>query len=89
MGTCTIVGVSPETARITLNPNVFTMMEKAAGRVRFTARPGCASTDAAAGIDPYMDKKIKIDELVSRTFPLEGVNEALRSAAKAARPRAA
>ena len=23
-----------------------------------------------------MDKKIKIDELVSRTFPLEGVNEA-------------
>jgi S-(hydroxymethyl)glutathione dehydrogenase / alcohol dehydrogenase len=27
-------------------------------------------------IDLYMDKKIKIDELVSRTFPLEGVNEA-------------
>ncbi len=27
-------------------------------------------------IDPYMDGKIKIDESVSRTFPLEGVNEA-------------
>jgi S-(hydroxymethyl)glutathione dehydrogenase/alcohol dehydrogenase len=27
-------------------------------------------------IDLYMDKKIKIDELVSRTVPLEGVNEA-------------
>ena len=27
-------------------------------------------------IDLYMDKKIKIDELVSRTFPLESVNEA-------------
>jgi S-(hydroxymethyl)glutathione dehydrogenase/alcohol dehydrogenase len=27
-GVCTIVGVSPESARISLNPNVFTLMEK-------------------------------------------------------------
>jgi S-(hydroxymethyl)glutathione dehydrogenase/alcohol dehydrogenase len=73
-GTCTIVGVSPETARITLNPNVFTMMEKRLiGSFYGSTRP---RVDMPLLIDLYMDKKIKIDELVSRTFPLEGVNEA-------------
>jgi S-(hydroxymethyl)glutathione dehydrogenase / alcohol dehydrogenase len=73
-GTCTIVGVSPETARITLNPNVFTMMEKRlVGSFYGSTRP---RVDMPLLIDLYMDKKIKIDELVSRTFPLEGVNEA-------------
>ena len=73
-GTCTIVGVSPESARISLNPNVFTMMEKRLiGSFYGSTRP---RVDMPLLIDLYMDKKIKIDELVSRTFPLEGVNEA-------------
>jgi len=73
-GTCTIVGVSPETARISLNPNVFTMMEKRlVGSFYGSTRP---RVDMPLLIDLYMDKKIKIDELVSRTFPLEGVNQA-------------
>jgi S-(hydroxymethyl)glutathione dehydrogenase/alcohol dehydrogenase len=73
-GTCTIVGVSPEGARISLNPNVFTLMEKRLiGSYYGSTRP---RIDMPLLIDLYMDKKIKIDELVSRTFPLEGVNEA-------------
>ena len=73
-GTCVIVGVSPEGARISLNPNVFTLMEKRLiGSYYGSTRP---RIDMPLLIDLYMDKKIKIDELVSRTFPLEGVNEA-------------
>jgi S-(hydroxymethyl)glutathione dehydrogenase/alcohol dehydrogenase len=73
-GTCTIVGVSPEGARLSLNPNVFTMMEKKLiGSYYGSTRP---RIDMPRLIDLYMEKKIKIDELVSRTFPLAGVNEA-------------
>lgn len=73
-GTCTIVGVAPEAARISLNPNVFTMMEKRLiGSFYGSTRP---AIDMPLLLDLYMEKKIKIDELVSRTFPLEGVNEA-------------
>jgi S-(hydroxymethyl)glutathione dehydrogenase/alcohol dehydrogenase len=73
-GTCVIVGVSPDGARISLNPNVFTLMEKRLiGSYYGSTRP---RIDMPLLIDLYMDKKIKIDELVSRTFPLEGVNEA-------------
>lgn len=73
-GTCTIVGVSPEGARLSLNPNVFTMMEKRLiGSYYGSTRP---RVDMPRFIDMYMDKKIKIDELVSQTFPLEKVNEA-------------
>jgi S-(hydroxymethyl)glutathione dehydrogenase/alcohol dehydrogenase len=73
-GVCTIVGVAPEGARISLNPNVFTMMEKTLkGSYYGSTRP---RIDMPRLLDMYMDGKIKIDELVSRTFPLEGVNEA-------------
>lgn len=73
-GVCTIVGVSPEGTRISLNPNVFTMTEKRLqGSYYGSTRP---RIDMPRLIDLYMDGKIKIDELVSRTFPLEGVNEA-------------
>ncbi len=73
-GTCTIVGVSPESARITLNPNIFTMMEKRLiGSFYGSTRP---RIDMPRLVDLYLEKKIKIDELVSRTFPLEKVNEA-------------
>ncbi len=73
-GTCTIVGLAPESARLTLNPNIFSMMEKRLiGSYYGSARP---RIDMPRLIDLYMDKKIKIDELVSRTFSLDGVNEA-------------
>lgn len=73
-GVCTIVGVSPESARITLNPNIFMMMEKRLqGSFYGSTRP---RIDMPRLVDLYMEKKVKIDELVSRTFPLEGVNEA-------------
>jgi S-(hydroxymethyl)glutathione dehydrogenase/alcohol dehydrogenase len=50
------------------------MMEKRlVGSFYGSTRP---RVDMPLLIDLYMDKKIKIDELVSRTFPLEGVNEA-------------
>jgi Zn-dependent alcohol dehydrogenase len=73
-GVCTIVGVSPESARISLNPNVFTLMEKKLqGSYYGSTRP---RIDMPRLLDMYMDGKVKIDELVSRTFSLEGVNEA-------------
>lgn len=50
------------------------MMEKRlVGSFYGSTRP---RVDMPLLIDLYMDKKIKIDELVSRTFPLEGVNAA-------------
>lgn len=73
-GTCTIVGVSPEGARISLNPNVFTMMEKRLiGSYYGSTRP---RIDMPRLVELYLEKKIKIDELISRTFSLEQVNEA-------------
>ncbi len=73
-GVCTIVGVSPESARISLNPNVFTLMEKTLqGSYYGSTRP---RVDMPRLLDMYMDGKVKIDELVSKTFPLEQVNEA-------------
>lgn len=73
-GVCTIVGVSPEGTRISLNPNIFMMLEKRLiGSFYGSTRP---RIDMPRLVDLYMEKKIKIDELVSRTFPLEGVNEA-------------
>jgi S-(hydroxymethyl)glutathione dehydrogenase/alcohol dehydrogenase len=73
-GVCTIVGVSAEGARISLNPNVFMMMEKKLqGSFYGSTRP---RIDMPRLIDLYMEGKVKIDELVSRTFSLAGVNEA-------------
>jgi S-(hydroxymethyl)glutathione dehydrogenase/alcohol dehydrogenase len=73
-GTCTIVGVSPEGARVSLNPNVFTMMEKRLiGSYYGSTRP---RIDMPRLVELYLEKKIKIDELVSRTFSLDQVNEA-------------
>jgi S-(hydroxymethyl)glutathione dehydrogenase / alcohol dehydrogenase len=73
-GICTIVGVSPESARISLNPNVFTLMEKTLkGSYYGSTRP---RIDMPRLLAMYMDGKLKIDELVSRTFSLAQVNEA-------------
>ena len=64
----------PESARISLNPNVFTLMEKTLkGSYYGSTRP---RIDMPRLLDMYMDGKLKIDELVSRTFTLEQVNEA-------------
>jgi S-(hydroxymethyl)glutathione dehydrogenase/alcohol dehydrogenase len=58
-GTCTIVGVSPESARITLNPNIFMMMEKRLiGSFYGSTRP---RIDMPRLVDLYLEKKIKID----------------------------
>ena len=73
-GVCTIVGVAPEGARISLNPNVFTLMEKTLqGSYYGSTRP---RVDMPRLLDMYMHGKLKIDELVSRTFTLAQVNEA-------------
>ena len=73
-GVCTVVGVSPDGARISLNPNIFCLMEKRIqGSYYGSTRP---RVDMPRLLDMYMDKKIKIDELVSKTFALEQVNEA-------------
>lgn len=73
-GVCTIVGVAPESARISLNPNVFTLMEKTLkGSYYGSTRP---RVDMPRLLEMYMDGKLKIDELVSRTFTLDQVNEA-------------
>lgn len=73
-GVCTIVGIAPGSARISLNPNVFTLMEKTLkGSYYGSTRP---RVDMPRLLDMYMDGKLKIDELVSRTFPLAQVNEA-------------
>lgn len=73
-GVCTIVGIAPEGARISLNPNIFTMMEKTLqGSYYGSTRP---RIDMPRLLEMYMDGKLKIDELVSHTFSLAQVNEA-------------
>src|SRR6202008_3373006 len=72
-GTTIVVGAPSREDTVTI-PAWSLMTEKVImGSVYGSARP---RVDMPRLIDLYMNKKIKIDELVTRTFSLDGVNEA-------------
>ena len=72
-GTCVVIGVSPAGAEVTLPTSMIsperTLMGASFGGARQMA-------DLPMLVDMYMDGKLKLDELISRTMPLEDINTA-------------
>src|SRR5262249_29996191 len=76
-GTAVVVGVSDEKAELTLKPvwmmrHAKTLMACAYG----SARP---QVDFPKIVDLYMEGKIKLEELITRRFGLDEINEAFRA----------
>ena len=72
-GTCVVIGVSPAGAEVTLPTSMIsperTLMGASFGGARQMA-------DLPMLVDMYMDGKLKLDELISQTMPLEDINTA-------------
>jgi S-(hydroxymethyl)glutathione dehydrogenase / alcohol dehydrogenase len=75
-GTAVIVGMMPLASEITFPGMGFLFEKNVLGCLYGSAR---FRYDMPRLIDLYMDGKLKIDELVSRTAPLEGVNDAFQA----------
>jgi S-(hydroxymethyl)glutathione dehydrogenase/alcohol dehydrogenase len=73
-GVTTIVGMAAETDEVAINCLSLPRTEKTIqGSWYGGARP---SVDLPRMVDLYMDGKLKVDELVSRTYPFSEINEA-------------
>ena len=73
-GVTTIVGMAAETDEVAINCLSLPRTEKTIqGSWYGGARP---SVDLPKMVDLYMEGKLKVDELVSRTYPFDQINEA-------------
>ena len=73
-GVTTIVGMAAETDEVAINCLSLPRTEKTIqGSWYGGARP---SVDLPKMVDLYMEGKLKVDELISRTYPFEEINEA-------------
>ena len=75
-GKAVIVGVTPHGAQLTIDPDFLHQ-----DRMLLGCTYGSANMRAAMPklVDLYMAKKLKLDELVSRTYPLEQINAAFEA----------
>ena len=71
-GTAVIVGMAAMTVRAPITPYMMALQEKCL-KARCTARSGPTSTSRGSSICTW--KRLKIDELVSRTYKIEEINE--------------
>jgi len=72
-GEAIVVGMAPLGSEVTISAPAFLAEKVLRGCIYGSARP---RADMPRIIDLYMAGKLKLDELVSRTYPLEQINEA-------------
>ena len=72
-GTTVIVGVAPTGAQLTIDPDFLHQDRVLMGCTYGSCYP---RADMPMLVDLYMSGKLKLDELISRTFPLEEINTA-------------
>ncbi|MBX6378431.1 MAG: Zn-dependent alcohol dehydrogenase [Clostridia bacterium] len=73
-GKAVVVGVSPATAEVSINAMGIPFSEKVlTGSFYGSMRGG---VDVARIIDLYLQKRLRLDQLVTRTYRLEQINEA-------------
>ena len=72
-GNAVVVGMAPAGSEVTLGAAAFLMSKNVLGCTYGSARP---RYDMPRIIDLYMAGKLKLDELVSRSYPLAGINDA-------------
>jgi S-(hydroxymethyl)glutathione dehydrogenase/alcohol dehydrogenase len=75
-GEAVVVGMAPLGSTATISAPAFLMEKVLRGCCYGSARP---RYDMPRLIDLYMAGKLKLDELVSRTYPLEGINDAFEA----------
>jgi NDMA-dependent alcohol dehydrogenase len=74
MGTCVVIGVTRADVRISLNANEMVYAEKTImGSLYGSSRP---KIDLLNLIEMYRSGKLLLDELLTRTYPLQQINEA-------------
>jgi S-(hydroxymethyl)glutathione dehydrogenase/alcohol dehydrogenase len=74
MGTCVVIGVTPADVRVNINANEMVYAEKTLmGSLYGSARP---QIDILNLIEMYRAEKLMLDELLTRTYGLEQINEA-------------
>jgi S-(hydroxymethyl)glutathione dehydrogenase/alcohol dehydrogenase len=72
-GTAVIVGMAPHAARAPIGPYWMALQEKALkGTMYGSVRP---NLDFPILVDLYMEGRLKLDPLVSRTYAIEEINE--------------
>ena len=75
-GTAVIVGMAAMAVRAPITPYTMALQEKTLkGTLYGSIRP---LADMPQLVDLYMDGKLKIDQLVSRTYELKEINEGFR-----------
>ncbi len=73
-GEAIVVGMAPLGSEISISaPALFAQEKVLRGCLYGSTRP---RYDMPRILDLYMSKKLKLDELVSRTYPIEGINDA-------------
>ncbi len=72
-GEAIVVGMAPFGSEVTVSATAFLSEKVLKGCVYGSARP---RVDMPRIIDLYMSGKLKLDELVSRRYPLTGINDA-------------
>ncbi len=72
-GLCTVVGAAPPGAEVTIPTDLLFWERGLRGCFMGSGRP---PMDIPRMVDLYMGKKLKLDELVSQSLPLTGVNQA-------------
>lgn len=73
-GTAVIIGVTPRTAEVSVPTNPLVFEERTlTGSLYGASRP---RTDILMLIDLYRAGRLKVDELLTRTYPLDEINEA-------------
>ncbi|MBI2938854.1 MAG: Zn-dependent alcohol dehydrogenase, partial [Chloroflexi bacterium] len=73
-GTAVVVGIAPTTAEVSLNASSIMLQEKT---LRGTLYGSCVPhTDVPRLLGLYVAGKLKLDELISREYPIEQINDA-------------
>jgi len=76
-GTAVIVGMAAMAVRAPITPYMMALQEKSIkGTMYGSVRP---NIDFPRLVDLYMDGRLKVDELVSRTYKLEEINEGFKA----------
>jgi S-(hydroxymethyl)glutathione dehydrogenase/alcohol dehydrogenase len=75
-GEAIVVGMAPLGSTVSISAPAFLMEKVLRGCNYGSTRP---RYDMPRLIDLYMAGKLKLDELVSRTYPLEGINDAFEA----------
>ncbi len=73
-GLAVVVGLGPASAEVSLPASSFLQEKTITGSAYGGARP---RIDMPKLVDLYLAGKLKLDELISRRYPLEGINEAM------------